>query len=240
MIRTVLGDDEAHVLNTLKMVIPWEPLSMELCGCAEDGRTLLDLIRREQPQIVITDIVMPEMTGLEAARRAKAEFPGIHIILMSAYADFKYAREALQLGLDDLIPKPLSRRELMRTLEKVCAQLGNVQQLCPDSEEKKLIRRVRAYIQDHYSEKITLTTAAEQVYISTAYLSRLFKQETGMNFTDYLTQVRIGEAKQQLKEESFSVQEIAQNTGFGNTQYFSRCFRKETGMTPTEYRNQSL
>ncbi len=236
MIGVILADDEEHIINRLKSQIRWEEWGLELLGTATDGRELLEQIERQHPQIVITDIVMPVMTGLDVADRVKKIHPKIHFILTSAYADFAYARTAMQLGLDDLLPKPIIRSELKNALKKAVMELGGQDLQKEEGENSQTIRMVKDYVQMHYEEKLSLEYVAEKVYLSASYLSRLFRQETGENFKDYLIRIRIDAAKKMLKEECLNINQIADATGFANSKYFSRVFREETGQTPSEYR----
>lgn len=236
MTGVILADDEEHMINRLRAQIMWEEWGLSLLATASDGRELLEKIERHRPQIVIADIVMPVMTGLDVAAKVKKIHPQIHFILTSAYADFAYARTAMQLGLDDLLPKPIIRTELKTALIKALRELHGQHPVEEESENSQTIRMVKDYIQMHYEEKLSLESVADQVYLSAAYLSRLFKQETGQNFKDYLLHVRIDAAKKLLKGECLNINQIADSTGFANSKHFSRVFREETGQTPSEYR----
>ena len=94
------------------------------------------------------------------------------------------------------------------------------------------------YIETHYYEKITLDQLAEMVYLSPAYLSRIFKKETGTTFNDYLIQVRIGKAKNLLHHKDLRVTDIAEAVGFDDQSYFTKVFRRIVGVTPLKYRQQ--
>lgn len=239
MTGVILADDEEHIINRLKSQIMWEEWGLKLLDTASDGKELLEKIEKNRPGIVITDIVMPVMTGLDVAAKVKKINPGIHFILTSAYADFAYARTAMQLGLDDLLPKPIIRSELKSALKKALLDLNGQPGLKEMTENSQTIRMVKDYIRMHYEEKLSLEGVADKVYLSSAYLSRLFKQETGQNFKDYLAHVRIEEAKKLLKGGCLNINQIADSTGFSNGKHFSRVFREETGQTPSEYRRHS-
>ena len=142
----------------------------------------------------------------------------------------------MQLGLDDLLPKPIIRSELKNALKKAVMELGGQDLQKEEGENSQTIRMVKDYVQMHYEEKLSLEYVAEKVYLSASYLSRLFRQETGENFKDYLIRIRIDAAKKMLKEECLNINQIADATGFANSKYFSRVFREETGQTPSEYR----
>lgn len=237
MLGILIADDEETVLHTLKHMIPWDKLPLELAGTATNGQELYEMIQKMRPQIVLTDIVMPKMTGLEVAEKVIRLYPEIHVILTSAYADFQYARSALKLGLDDLIPKPIIRSELYDALVRACRSFGDMES---QAEEKAdpVIRKVEEYVLVHYGEKCSLADVADSVYMNPSYFSRFFKKETGKNFSEYLTDVRLDAAKRLLQQGEHNVNEIAEITGFGSGKYFSKIFRERTGLSPTEYRRK--
>lgn len=178
MIGIVIADDEESVIHTLKHMIPWNKLPLKLLGTATDGEELYGLVQKTRPQIVLTDIIMPKKTGLEVAEVIMKCYPEIHVILMSAYADFQYARTALKLGLDDLIPKPVIRSELFDALIRACKSFGD---LIGESEGKKdpVIQKAENYILIHYGEKCSLEDVADCVYMNPSYFSRFFKRKRG-------------------------------------------------------------
>ena len=156
---------------------------------------------------------------------------------MSAYADFQYARSALKLGLDDLIPKPIIRSELYDALLRACRSFGDMEKQ-PEKKTDPIIRKVEEYILVHYGEKCSLEDVADFVYMNPSYFSRFFKKETGKNFSEYLTDVRLDAAKRLLQEGNYNMNEIAEIAGFGSGKYFSKIFRERMGSSPTEYRRK--
>lgn len=237
MIGIIIADDEETNIHTLKHMIPWDKLPLELLGTAANGEELYDLIQKTKAKIVLTDIVMPKMTGLEVAEKVIRLYPDIHVILMSAYADFQYARSALKLGLDDLIPKPIIRSELYDALLRACRSFGDMEEQ-PEKKADPIIRKVEEYILIHYGEKCSLEDVADYVYMNPSYFSRYFKKETGKNFSEYLTDVRLDAAKRLLQEGEYNINEIAEIAGFGSGKYFSKIFRDRIGKSPTEYRRK--
>ena len=102
-----------------------------------------------------------------------------------------------------------------------------------------MIREVQLYIRQHYSTNITLNSLAERFFLHPNYLSRLFKEKTGKNFVEYLTEVRIEHIKELLKNSDLKIVEICTMTGYDNPRYFSKVFKQATGMTPREYRERA-
>lgn len=111
------------------------------------------------------------------------------------------------------------------------------------SEKEKSLKRIlnlQKYINSHYAETLTVSFACEYVKLDYHYFSRLFKQETGKNFIDYLNSVRIMNAQQLLTSSNQSISLISQSVGFQNPSYFNRVFKAICGVTPKEYRSQSI
>ncbi len=102
-----------------------------------------------------------------------------------------------------------------------------------------LIKFASDFIKDNYFRDITLDTVAKQIFITPGYLSQLFKQETGINFLEYLNQYRIEKAKELLKNTFLKNYEISDKVGFADDKYFSQVFKRYTGLTPTQYRESA-
>lgn len=123
MFKVALIDDEPVIREGLKTIINWSALNMVLCGEAEDGRSGLALIREKKPDLAVIDIKMPEMNGLELIRHLKKEGIPTRIILLTAYSDFKFAQEAVELGIDFYILKPIEEEELEEKVGRIKALL---------------------------------------------------------------------------------------------------------------------
>ena len=108
MLKIFLAEDEVVVRETIKRMIPWEELGFELVGEAADGEMALPLLLRQQPDLLITDIKMPFMDGLTLARLAKKEIPGLKVVILSGYDDFNYAKQAIGIGVEDYLLKPMN------------------------------------------------------------------------------------------------------------------------------------
>ena len=150
MLKVVIADDEARVCNLIRMLIDWDELDMTLCGTAGNGIEALELVRAQQPDILITDIRMPGCHGLELIERAKQEIPQLEIVIISGYAHFEYAQSAIRFGVGDYLLKPINKQELMSTLRKIAQRcraretLGSeVEQLRRSSREDQQQLHVR-------------------------------------------------------------------------------------------------
>lgn len=123
MYRVILVDDEEFVCKLLEKIIDWEKTNLELVGVASDGVTALNLLREQKPDIMISDIRMPGIDGLELARKAYDEKLVSSVIMISGHKEFEYARSAIRYGVDDYLLKPINKHEINRILSEIVAKL---------------------------------------------------------------------------------------------------------------------
>lgn len=234
MIQVLLVEDEEMTMNLLKIIVNWEEFHMKLIGCASNGQDALFFIREKKPDLIVTDIKMPIMDGLKLAEEVHLNYPDIKVMLVTAYDDIRLAQQALRNGVVDFILKPLKRQEMKEALERICVKIKQEQ---PDNEAPALIEQIKAYLEEHYAEEtLSLSDTAEKFYLNPSYLSRTFRKKTGVNFIDYLNEIRIRHACDYLAEDEWKIYEIASMVGIPNPDYFSRCFRKKMGISVKDYR----
>ncbi|MBP5609171.1 MAG: response regulator [Lachnospiraceae bacterium] len=243
MLKVFLAEDEYVIREGIKKNIDWEAIRCEFCGEAADGETALEKVAELKPDLIISDIRMPFMDGLEFCSKAKEMFPDIKIILLTGYEEFEYARKAIDIGVERYLTKPISREELSTILSKQAAAFNTKQDTAEDTKEqyRDVIYSVFAYVEEHYSEEdLSLSKVAEHIGLSPNHLSAVFKEETGRSFTKYLTDHRIKIAKKLLDTSKKRSSEIAELTGYPDPHYFSSVFKKHTGMTPSQYRDRKV
>lgn len=119
MLRVIIADDEPKVNLLLQKIVNWESLGFEIAGTAQDGISALELVRKERPDLLMTDIRMPGCDGMELIRQAKVIKSDIAIIVVSGYRQFEYARTALKYGVEDYLLKPVKADELIRLLKNI-------------------------------------------------------------------------------------------------------------------------
>ena len=161
----------------------------------------------------------------------------IRLSLMSSEDGRKVEYTELS-GLYGLIEKCGNADELHTLLEESARSVVSKVNSYNNKSIKLILRKAVEYLQQHYHEPITLNEVAEHTFVSTYYISRMFKKEMGKNFVDYLNELRIEKAKELLKDVRYKTYEVAEKVGIPDAHYFSRLFKKYVGKTPTEYREQ--
>ena len=242
MYRVVLVDDERMILRGLSTVIPWNEMNCRVVGTASDGLAGLQLIREMKPDILFTDIRLPNMDGLTMLAALGSEFPRLQIAVLTAYRDFEYARQCIALGVCRYLLKPSDLQELKETVLTMVRKLDELPPVPEEMEEVPetghfLVNAALEYIRDHCGQQhLSLSDVADHVYVSQWHLSKLLNRETGKSFFDLLGSMRVEKARMLLRTPGLQIQDVAEQTGYTDVAHFSKSFKKHTGMTPGEYR----
>lgn len=245
MYRVVLVDDEQFILKGLQCVFPWTEYDCEVVATASDGREGIEMIRKYKPNIVLTDIRMPNMDGLSMIAALQSEFPNMQISVLTAFRDFDYAQQAIRLGVSRYLLKPSNMDDLreaithmIETLKALPHEEDADEIQATQSEAGNFVARAALqYIREHYTEHISLSDVAESVYVSPWHLSKLINGCLGQSFFDIVNGMRIAEAKELLMDPSLKVHEIALKIGYSDVAHFSKNFKKAVGVSPMEYRS---
>ena len=236
MYRVMIVDDEKAIRNLLKLSIDWRSLDMEVAGEASSGVEAINIIDEVRPDIVFADIKMPFMDGIELSKILTNRYPGIKIIILTAFNDFEYARQCVGIGVCEYIMKPIYPEKIRVALKKIKISLDEqAEELIPiDIPEDTMtvnMDKVQRYISSHYNDPdINLTSIAQHFGFNSSYLSRRFKNETGTGIIDFLTKCRMEKAIEYAKKQTL-MYITAQKVGINDPNYFSKCFRKYTGQT---------
>jgi len=347
MIKILLVDDESWSIAGIRELIDYRSLGLESIGEARNGLQAIKIIEKDLPQIIITDIRMPMMDGIELVEYIHQKGLDIHVIIISGYSEFEYAKQAIDLGVFAYILKPVEKEELKKALknlvkiinketlkkrkefeysnsrikhliyyienlykkevmneidylfleinknkettaldihntiisiifalnnllqrynssiddllgEKVSARLTTLNFIIPEnlkprlihivtsimkyieinkkSYTGKIIEEVENYIRNNYCEDISLQSLSDRYSINTAYLSRMFKSEVGMNFNEFLNQIRMETAIELLKNRDLKMKDIARLTGYSSSNYFFKKFKSYYRFTPSQFR----
>jgi len=254
MHRIIIVEDETTVRRGIVLTMNWAALDCVIVGEAANGEEGKELALRLAPDIVVTDVKMPRMDGVEMIQKLKEAGCQSEFIILTAYSDFKYAQSALRLGVKDYLLKPLKEGDLEHSIRNLLNQHREPAAGSDTGTEalpaaipaltkaqntmNKYVSEAIQFIYEHYNEDITITTVARSLDISEGYLSRIFKKETGYTFTNYLIFYRIKLAMNLLKNHRVKVYEVADEVGYSDTTYFSSQFKKVVGMSPSEYQER--
>jgi two-component system response regulator YesN len=254
MYKVLLVDDENRITRGLQQIIPWTQLNCFVAGTAYNGEAGLKLAEEVKPDIMITDINMPYMDGLEMIAALKKNHHTTKFIILSGYSDFKYAQRGIQIGIHNYVLKPVDEIELENSIKEVIKdieqerynkdQLANMQNPLyashlQERHQTGVIKDIQDYMVEHYASSLTLISIAEAFYINPSYLSQLFMKKTNTTFLQYLTNIRIKKAEDLLKKTDLKVYEISSQVGYKDPKYFSKIFERTNGSKPVDYRNQN-
>jgi len=244
MYTVYLLDDEFWLLESLEAIIEWNKYDSVVVGKETSSIKAYEEIKRLNPDIVFTDIRMPDMNGMELMEKIKSWKKETVVVLVTGYAEFEYARQALLHNVADYCLKPIEEEAIVDALkkaQKICDKQRVLVSLerKEDKEEKSnsdTFNIVIKYIEENFKKNITLNEIADRFYFNPAYLSMLIKKELGKNFILYLNELRINYACELLEKTDLSISEIGNSCGINNYFYFARLFKRNKGLTPTEYR----
>ncbi len=250
MYKVIIIDDEDIIVKGLKKVVNWAKYDCQVVATASDAKSGAQAIRANDPDILFTDIKMPNMDGLTMLAGLKSEFPNMQITVLTGYRDFEYATRAIHIGVTRFLLKPSKMNELEEALQVMTENLKRLHEGTSEAKEKSeeelqdanpansfIVRSALKYIALHYAEKLTLTELAEKTYVSQWYLSKLLNKYTDKSFCDLLNQTRIKKAEKLLQDPSLKIHEISDMLGFTDVTHFSRVFKKMEQLSPNEYRN---
>lgn len=237
--RVMIVDDEYYARKALIKLIRDMDFTMDICEEAETGKQAVAYLKADEVDLVITDISMPEMDGLELAGYVAEYCPGTDVIIESGYAEFNYAKQAIRYGVKSYLTKPVKPEELREAIGELLKKKEPWRMDPADAkrEGNNVIDEIKEYVANNYRYDISLRELASQRYfLNPSYLSRLFKAETGMNFSKYLVNYRMERGKELLQNTAFKVSEIADCVGYNDTSYFIHTFRRQYEMTPEQFR----
>ncbi|MFI3214912.1 MAG: response regulator [Eubacteriales bacterium] len=261
MFRVVIADDERIIRAGLKQ-LKWEEHGMTIVAEAKNGIEAAEIIDAMEFDLLITDIRMPGMTGIELAKTLRKTNPKTKIIMLSGYSEFQYAQDALNMGVTEYILKPSTPKNILNAaihacelIEKENNQVKKVENLEKQLEEyqglvgtKEVvkeengtdIKNILQYIYENYHQPLNLSTLAEEFHFSTVYLSYYIKRYTNHTFLEILTSIRMYHAAKLLIGSNLKNGKIGQKVGVPDERYFGQVFKKTYHTTPYEYRKSNV
>ena len=241
MLKVLIVEDEEMIRKGIVLTVDWAALDCVVVGEASNGLEGLEAARRLEPTLIITDLKMPQMDGIQMLEKLRGMGKNTYVIILTAYDSFSYIQAALRLEAVDYLLKPFHDGDLEKAVQRVQAKLTPKEQALPEPKTGSTNRYVSmaiSYIQQHYQEPdISVSSVAQSLNISEGHLSHTFKKETGSTLLGYLTRYRVHKAAELLKDGRMKVYEVAEQVGYRDIGYFSNTFKKITGKTPSEYQD---
>lgn len=251
MLSMILVDDEEIIREGLRDCVDWASMGITISGEASNGKEALVKIKESRPDILLTDVVMPGMNGIELIQAVREEELPVAIIVLSAFENFHYIQSALRHDAADYLVKPFNEAELSLVMNKVVQQVKRnkvISEYVPGhallseagSRDHRISQDIAKLIEKRYAEKLTVQDIASEISLSINHMMNLFKKETGETVGDYLTKVRMRHAKRLLLDPMIKIYEIAGEIGYSDPNYFAKAFKKHTGLSPKEFRDGRL
>ena len=254
--KLLVADDEGRIRNGL-LALPWETMGIDEVYQAENGLEAMEILKEKRIDIVISDIKMPGVSGLELSEYVQKCKMDTAVILLTGFSEFEYAREALRNGVWDYMLKPIRPKTILETVQRVRKELEEKrykEKVVEKYEEAAASRDYQEQIAWHFKgvneqameilkdmaqnfgQGISLNSLAEKYHFSVGYLSRMIKKETGYSFSEILNSIRLTGAVDLLLKDSTKISFIGDCVGFSDQKYFSQVFKKAFHMSPGEFR----
>lgn len=245
MYSVLLVDDEPAILDLERRAIETRTADFEIVGEAYNVTSGKTIFQVQKPDVILTDIKMPKENGICLIKYiAEQEGKSPVMVAVSGYDDFDYVHDAFMYGAFDYLLKPVEPRkigELFIRIKNLLVSINNPvnSTIKPKESPEKLVELITDYIVSHLTENNSILSICTRFGISQPYLSKIFKKCLNTTYNDYLTNIKIAQAKELLaRQDEYLIGEIAELVGFSDQFYFSKVFKGATGMTPREYRQK--
>ncbi len=246
MYSILIAEDEDFVRKGIVSLVSFVDMGISTIYEAKDGEKAFEIVKKHRPDIVLSDINMPILDGINLAKKIKLDYPEIHIIFLTGYDYFDYAVSAIKIGVEDYVLKPASKKDIEEVITKV------IKKIKQENKEKKIYEiinnKISANIEEESIAKViednlsnssfSLSALAEHFGYSVVHTANLVKKELGVNFKDYIIMQRMNKAKLiLLSQKEVKIYEVAALVGFEDVNYFSSRFKKYVGHTPKKYQS---
>ena len=245
MLKVLVVEDEEMIRKGIVLAVDWAALDCVVVGEAADGLQALKAVERYDPSLIITDLKMPNMDGIQMMEALRARGSRAYVIILTAYDSFTYARSALRLGAVDFLLKPFHDGELeaavIKLRRRMEAEGSGTAPALPErkkGDKSKYVLQAMDYIGQHYGDQnISVGEIAQHLGLSESHLSHLFRKETDYTLLNYLTRYRIHKAMELLRDCRAKIYEVAEQVGYKDITYFSATFKRVAGVSPSEYQD---
>ncbi|QDR82442.1 response regulator transcription factor [Sporomusa termitida] len=242
----LIVEDELLELEFLKLVVAEDLRPQDTILTCESGIQAVKLAKQYRPDIIVMDILIPEMDGLHALQEIKKFLPQVCVMILSAYSDFSYAQAAIRLRVQEYLLKPVKPSVFKQAFHALLTTVAACQvQAKEEVMEAKInqiyfIEKSIRYINENFKQKLPLQLVAAYVFVNPQYFSRIFKKEVGVNYIDYVNKLKIEYACKLLETTNYPAYRIASECGFTDPSYFNRVFVQQMNMPPKAYRRKHL
>lgn len=238
MKKILIVDDEKFIRNGISAILSNSFGDTIVVELAKNGKEALEILKKDEFHLVITDINMPFINGIDLIKELRTFNKKAEIIVISGYDEFEYARQCMKYGVKNYLLKPVNDVELI-DLIKENMEIEEIN-VVEDSHQVKLdhiyIEKAKAYIDNNYFRDINMAVVSNYVSLNYSYFSSVFNKIVGMNFSDYLNFVRVQKSKILLKNIDYKIHEISDMVGYKNSKHFTKNFKKFEKITPIEFR----
>jgi YesN/AraC family two-component response regulator len=239
--RLVIIDDEREISNGFARFFPWKELGFTVVGQFSGAKSALQFIKKNSVDVVISDVIMPGMTGIDLAKELADTrlSPQPLVVLFSAHDEFEYARQALKYRCADYILKSAQFDELIAVFSRLKERIDKERNIISENDSDggdKIISLIRDYVKRNVREA-NLGDASALVYLSPSYVSRYFKQKTSVSFSEYVIEQKMIFAASLLSDLQYKVYDVSLMAGYTNPVNFTRSFKRFHGVPPREYRS---
>jgi two-component system, response regulator YesN len=247
MYEVVLVDDDVIVIEFLKKVIPWQDYGFGVVASFQDSNEALAFMQENPYDVLITDIGMPKLNGIELIEQLKKSEINSYNVILSCHDEFTFAQQAIKLeAYDYILKESMEESNIIDLLERLKNKLDQdrytsnqqlkVSKFLELTTKNEDVLKAQKYVQTHIGEKITLTEVAAHLHLNSSYFSRMYKKETGEGFVEYVTRLKMEKAIELLNHSIKSVEQIAYELGFESKSYFLKTFKRFYGLSPKSYK----
>ncbi len=243
MYCALIVDDEFLSRRAIRMLGCWKEIQVDRLYEASSVDEAVKAIEEYSPDIIVTDMNMPEKSGVELLQSISRENYDPFVLVISGYTDFEYTHQAIVSRVQNYLLKPVSPTELNRNLQEAFNRLesrrADTAEIFPEENEPSVTGKIYQYVSQNYAENITLDLLAGQFYVSKEHISRSFKKRYGITLFEYLNNYRLDCVCHLLAGSHLSLEEISIRCGFNCSNYLRKVFKRRYGITPSEYRQQA-
>lgn len=244
MYSALIVDDEALSRKALRMLGCWKEIQVDRLYEASSVDEAVKTIEEHSPDIIVTDMSMPEKSGVELLQSIARENYEPFVLVVSGYTDFEYTHQAIVSRVQNYLLKPVNPLELNRNLQEVFNRLESRradagEELYQEETEPSVAEKIHQYVSQNYAENITLDLLAGQFFVSKEHISRSFKKRYGITLFEYLNNYRLECVCRLLTASHLSLEEISVRCGFNCSNYLRKVFKRRYGLTPSEYRQRN-